>query len=190
MTGKTHAAIGANITWLFVPFLGFMFSPILIVLGTFGGLLPDIDASESKIKHFEIGYGRGKRRIAIQPFYLPAVIIAFFSRHRGFWHSILGTVVITVLSFVVVKYIDANYVDLTYAHWLATPLGYISHIISDSVTPQGTEWFWPYKKNFHLLPKFLQIRTSGIIDHSLFAIGLLGVAFLLVNIMQSGYFGL
>lgn len=187
MTGKTHAAIGANIAWILSPMLGGVLSPEVFVLAVFGALLTDIDAAESKIKRLEVGYGKGKRRIAIQPFYLPAVIIATFFRHRGFWHSLLANILVAFISFQVVLYLNAHYTFLALksAHALAAPLGYLSHILADSLTKHGVPLLWPWKKNFYLLPQGIRAKTGHYLDQLLFVIAIIGVILLVLRFIAS-----
>ncbi len=81
MRWYTHAALGASSAWLLVPLV----QPIcmqsyaenmvvLMALSVFGGLIPDLDAAQSKIKYFTIA--------GIRPFVPVSIVI-----HRAFGHQ-------------------------------------------------------------------------------------------------------
>lgn len=190
MSGKTHAIIGANIGWIFVPWYGFVIAPSVIGLAILGALLTDIDAAESKIKYLSFGYGRGKNRVRIQPFYVPATAAAAMFKHRGFWHSLLANVLVALIVLFGAWYVNEYYFPLTVAHALALPLGYLSHILIDSLTKYGVPFFWPLKKNFHLLPQSLRLKTNSYGDNILFALGLMFFAFFIMKLLEFRSVGL
>lgn len=181
MTGKSHAAIGANTIWIFYLVYGASLSPVIFALAVIGALMPDFDAAESKIKHFKIRVGKKKTGLAFYPFYLPAVIISAFFKHRGFWHSLLATLLVTGISVGTVIYLNTYVMDLTPAHAFALPFGYLSHLLADSLTKFGVPLFWPNKENFHLTPRTLWFKSGGAIDHIIFAVATMGVLFLVLK---------
>lgn len=67
MTWRPHWAIGLNSLWLLAPVLPYVPQEevgLLFVAASLGLVLSDLDASESKIKHLQIG--------GIKPLYLSA----------------------------------------------------------------------------------------------------------------------
>lgn len=168
MTGKTHAVIGANTLWLIQPMLGQTIQPLLIPLAMLAALLPDLDASESTIKHLHIKIAGVK----VEPFYLPAVIFSKLFRHRGWLHSAVAILVVGGLSFALLSRYDILYP-------LVITFGYTSHILSDALTISGVHFFLPMKTELHLLPKPLRIKTGGLLDTLFFIGGVLGIAGLL-----------
>lgn len=186
MTGKTHAIIGANTVWILVLFYGFSISPLLLPLAALGSLLPDLDAADSKAKHLEIGYGRGKHRLGIKPLFLPSLIINAFSRHRGFFHSLLAAFLFTLISIVAVQFIHTRWITLDDTYWQALALGYVSHLVADSCTKSGVPYLWPWKKYIGLLPKPLRIKTSGWAEQFVMII-FLGTLLLLTLQMFDGF---
>ncbi len=80
MTWPTHALIGINSLWLLAPLppdlLGYDWGT-LAACAALGALLPDLDASESKIKHLKIPGTQFK------PFLLPAQVVHRTDQHRG-----------------------------------------------------------------------------------------------------------
>jgi len=92
---------------------------IFFLLVLLGSILPDIDARRSKINQWTGIIG---------------IFIAFFAKHRGLFHSLI---LHASLMFVITIY-WSNY----YA-W-ALFLGYIAHIIGDSITKMGVQIFYPF----------------------------------------------
>ncbi|CRK85711.1 Inner membrane protein YdjM [Candidatus Providencia siddallii] len=102
---------------------------ILAVL--FGSLLPDIDHTSSVIGRLL--------------FFLSFLISKVF-RHRGFTHSFLAWIILTVFCYNLL-YFDVN-IDMDLLQSFL--LGYISHEIADMLTPRGVQFFWPLQKHFCL----------------------------------------
>lgn len=167
MRGTTHAVIGANTVWLPVLFNIQVF-PWFVLIGAFAALLPDLDASESKIKHLSISGYIGKIRIRIKPFAPLSMILSRVFGHRGALHSLVGVVVVTVATSFLIPYTSV-------VMWYLFIFGYASHIIADACTRSGIELFWPIKNRFGFFPKFLRVRTGGIVDSLLLAIGTGGI---------------
>ena len=95
-----------------------------------GGLLPDLDHPQSALG----------RRIPFISLPLSAVF-----GHRGMTHSLLAVVVL-LLALIIVTTIP-SYAMLS---GLAAPLciGYLSHLLGDSLTPSGIPIFWPRKRTY------------------------------------------
>ena len=154
----THATVGANVIWLSL--LADTIDERIIILGAAGAiaaLLPDIDATAAKI-HFLGGGVLGVFRGGFI--------------HRGFFHSLLAGVAVFILSFIFLR----HYQPLLP---LAIALGYISHPFIDGLNYGGVQYFFPYRKKFHILPKFLRTPVEGLTDRLLLVIsvGLLLVWF-------------
>lgn len=165
MTGKTHAAIGANVVWL-LTLTTLSINPLLIAVGALAALLPDLDASESTIKHLKVNVGR----IRIEPFYLPALLFSALFKHRGWLHSATAIIIVAFLSWLGFSRYDI-------AVPLVITLGYASHLVADACTISGIQFFLPIQSELHLLPKPLRIRTGSVIDSVLFAVASLGVVY-------------
>ena len=158
MTGKTHAIIGANAAWLAL--LGDVPPTHLIlflIAGTIAGLLPDIDAQSAKIHH--IGGG----------------VLGIFGgafQHRGFFHSVLATIIVLAVSFWFLKDFD---VLLPFV----ITLGYASHLLIDGCNFKATRYLFPLRREDHLVPKWLASPVGGATDQLLFVFGGLGLLFFL-----------
>ena len=164
MVAKTHVVIGLTtlagtdaLTGLVQPhpFNGIPVGPVLgMVAVMLGALAPDIDAKKSQIR-----YELGPAGLAISS-WLQSVGV----QHRGLTHYGLTTIAIIALSALLGWWLD--YLDVG----LAFGLGYLSHVLADSLTIAGTPLLWPLKKkkNFHLLPRGLRLRTRGPVESFLF----------------------
>ena len=58
-----------------------------------------------------------------------------FMRHRGITHSLLGAFVIGVLGIII---------HATVGIWVT--VGYLTHLLLDSLTPAGIDWLYPFKR--------------------------------------------
>lgn len=123
MNGGTHMLIGlttgaAVAAYFHVP----PFLPVvtLLAVSVLGSVLPDIDHPASFIS----------RRVGLLgwPFRL-------FS-HRGFTHSILATL---ILAFAL------TYIEAPAPLGMALLLGYLSHLLADSMTRAGIRLLWPWR---------------------------------------------
>jgi inner membrane protein len=133
MMGKTHLAIGLLAGLAVYPFVeswGMLFFPLVLV----GALLPDVDHEGSTFN---------------KKFPLTRWIPLFFE-HRGVFHSLFPPMIVVIVA-----------AFMGYA-WMgaAIALGYISHLLSDSLTRLGTRPFHPLW-NFRLNGF---ISTGGILE--------------------------
>lgn len=135
MTGKTHLTAGL------VTALALGVNIPQMALIAVGSMLPDIDHAGSTF---------GKM---IKP-------LSRRLRHRGFTHSLLFLVLMTLIS----PYIG---------------IGILTHIALDLLNPKGVELLYPCKKNLKvpLISKF--IKTNGIIENIIF-VGLIVGAVLMI----------
>ena len=136
MLFKTHLALGILVSIITISYLQpsnqLLFSVILV----FASIFPDIDHPKSKIGNI-------------------AWPISYLFEHRGFFHSLFGLILFSVLVLLVSK----SYIYLT-----AFILGYLSHLVADSLSVLGIMPFHPITK-FRL--KGL-VHTGSILETSLF----------------------
>lgn len=132
---KTHLAINFLLSFLFLTYLQHKILFIAIVL--FATMLPDIDMVNSYI---------GKKAKIITQ------IINFFSKHRGFFHSLTFTLILSAVLLLISPFIALGFFT-----------GYSMHILADSFTIQGIEPFWPLKQKISGV-----IKTNGITEKILF----------------------
>lgn len=95
MTWPTHTLFGISSLWLLIALppevIGYDFGTLSAV-AALGALLPDMDASESKIKHLRL------LGTLFKPFLLLAQIVHHSDQHRGLLHSLCGLAMVVVIS--------------------------------------------------------------------------------------------
>lgn len=160
MRGTSHLALGAAASLTLLAW-----GPIpgaAVAAGMLGGLMPDLDASESTIKHWAIPLGGGAR---VKPFWLPAVVVSALTRHRGPVHSLAGLAVAAGLAAGLAVLLGLPGARLLVA---AFALGYLSHLLGDALTRTGVPLFYPLRRGqIHLLPGPLRLRLGGVVETAL-----------------------
>lgn len=171
MTWPTHALFGISLLWLLSPLppevLGYDIGTLAAV-AALGALLPDLDASESKIRHLKL------LGTQFKPFLLPAQVVHLSEQHRGLLHSLAG---IGMVSFMVAPVI-------WWVGWVpvvALLLGYTSHLLADSATKTGILLLYPDRRRYYLLPRGWCIVTGSTAEEAL----LLPLAFLIITLLLS-----
>lgn len=114
-----------------------------------GALLPDIDHANSYIS----------KRVPIIP-----TLLSFYTKHRGFTHSLLGIIVVLALL------VAANlFFHLQAIVVLGFGIGYILHITADALTVSGIKNFC-CNKTLYLAPKPLRCKTGSMGENIYFFI--------------------
>lgn len=207
MTYKTHAAFGALLAGGAVALAGHGLMPLVVIAGAIGGVLPDIDHDKSKISNVNpavrgvgIVYRLFLRAVALLMRIAARFLRVFGLRiatttggHRGpLTHSLLAVGIFALL--------------LTPVRW-ASPywyagmvIGVLSHVLIDSLNPQGIPAFWPLhvgvrgaggeEREFRmrLLPESLS-PTTGTFGETL-VFGLLLVAGMVAIAMATQHGGI
>jgi len=156
MTGRTHdlaafTALTTYIAYHSVPQMTLATAVTAFGANMIGGLLPDIDDETSDIwDKIRGGSVIGK------------IIHPLLGHHRMISHSILGMTVIGFLINLILGAVSRVFlVDMSVIFW-TTMLGYVSHLIMDSLTPEGVPWFFPIPVRMGFPPvKSLRIKTGG-----------------------------
>ncbi|HLC98571.1 MAG TPA: metal-dependent hydrolase [Candidatus Nanoarchaeia archaeon] len=128
MMFRTHIAVGFLIGLFLLQILNPVNQILFIFLMLLGAALPDIDHPESKI---------GSK----------IKVVGFLFEHRGFFHSLFAVLLLYLL---LLHYIDSASVGV---YIFAITAGYLSHVVTDSITKEGI-------MPFHPISKF---RVSGFI---------------------------
>lgn len=174
MMGRTHLVGGIAALWLVEPFISSGDADALEfwLLGAgVGSLLPDLDASESLIRH--VGFGRGIYRI--EPFQPLAWWLHRSFGHRGLVHSLFGLGVVTALTLPL---------GIWFSPFLVAglSLGFISHLYLDGLTKSGVPlWDRPqwaastayrgeHRRRVHFLPRGWRISTGSQAEEVVFVI--------------------
>lgn len=171
MRWHTHAAASANAVWLFTILpVGIVHPVFLVIAAAFGGLLPDIDASDAKIKH--LGW-KGINPLAPLSFIFNAVF-----GHRGILHSFLALGALMIGGFLLLIW-------LPWQILLAVWLGYLIHLLLDAITPSGVPFFYPLDRRIRVLPRPLSIPTGSIVEELVFAIfAMLLAVYIFMNLFR------
>ena len=182
---KNHIKIGIFFSLFFIN-IGKEFdllSAIIIVFGSgIGSVIPDLDHPKSKLNQLILEINQKYFKIIVFSaigivFYIYGglsgffiggyFILAGFSGHRGFTHSLLGLLWFSlicktlILNFHISEanllkealsikelFSVSNEIGYNFAKGLMA--GYISHIISDFLTPRGIKLLWPQSKNYKI----------------------------------------
>ncbi len=157
MTWPTHMLFGISALWLLAPLPPELLNTdfgVLAAAAALGALLPDLDASQSKIKHLKIPNTQFK------PFMFPALVVSRSSQHRGLLHSFAGLGMIAL--FVLPAAFWVGWAPVT-----ALLLGYFSHLMADAATKSGVRLLYPSPKRFHLLPLGWRFTTGSMAEDAL-----------------------
>ena len=102
-----------------------------MIFALFGSVFPDIDHPASFISR---GYWS-----------VLSTVIRKTTGHRGWTHSLFGAGLFTGILLLILWYFKAS-LFLAFGFFL----GYISHLISDSLNPTGVNWLWPKRKRYSI----------------------------------------
>ncbi|RLI84805.1 MAG: metal-dependent hydrolase [Archaeoglobales archaeon] len=109
-----------------------------IAIAPIRALFPDLDHPKSYISQ---GYWG-----------ILSIAICKTTPHRGWTHSLVGAALFTAILTVLLWYFKAS---ISYA--LIFFIGYVTHLLSDSLNPTGVNWLWPKPKKY----SFYSIRTGS-----------------------------
>lgn len=124
---RTHIIFSFLISFLIISSFDIQNKIVFVVILLIASALPDIDSYKSKV---------GKK---IKPI---SFLINIFLGHRGIFHSLFLPILISMLIAIINQEIAAAFF-----------IGYLSHLVLDSLTPEGVMFFYPFSKK----------RTKGLI---------------------------
>lgn len=116
----THGAFGLLAGLILINILQPSNQILFIIVTTIASLMPDLDETQARIS-------RGARPIS--------AAINFIFGHRNFIHSIWPA---CILYLIIMPF------SITYA--IAALAGYLSHLLTDGMTPVGIKPLWPLQK--------------------------------------------
>lgn len=139
MLFMTHLLLGIVFFLVLKGWIGSSVTVFLLVL--LGSILPDIDVAHSKINQWSGILGKW---------------VAFFSKHRGVYHSLfLAVVLLSGLGYF-----------WRWDYGLAFFIGYLAHLLGDGITIQGVQLFYPFSDWKIKGP----IKTGGVLEMVLFLV--------------------
>lgn len=161
MTGRTHDLAGFTALSFVVavtPARDMTLATGIVSLSAclIGALAPDVDQSTANLwRRLPAGTILGK------------LLAPILGGHRMISHSIIGIILFGFLlkAFLnvagTVVLVDMNIV------WWAFMIGFVSHLITDSITREGVPWLFPIPINFGFPPfRFLRFKTGGFMEKS------------------------
>lgn len=159
MTGRTHdlaafTALNLIVVSRTLPQMSLATAILALSVCFIGGLAPDLDQPTANLW----------RRLPLGPFF-GSLISPIMGRHRFISHSILGFFIFGIISKILLNWMSTFVlVDIDIV-WNAFLIGFISHLIADSLTHDGVPWLFPIPINFGFPPlKALRLKTGGLLE--------------------------
>ncbi|HEY1074634.1 MAG TPA: metal-dependent hydrolase [Patescibacteria group bacterium] len=146
MTDKTHQMIG--LTAATAIFLTTNPTPVTVsiaasvIIGSFiGSLAPDIDQPTASLwRNIPLGGVWGR------------IVAECLGGHRNLSHSILGTFLFALLMNWLVQFIPPGWGLDSHLVFSSFLIGFIAHLVADSVTVMGIPLLWPFGRNMGFPP--------------------------------------
>lgn len=168
MTGRTHdlaafTALTIVLSYSQIPHMSLGTALVAFGANMIGGLAPDLDQPSAKL-YSEIRGGR----------ILAKIIDPLLGSHRLLSHSILGLILFGFLTKVFLNAAKSVVlVDMDIVWW-SFMIGFLSHLIMDTLTKDGVPWLFPIPIRFGIPPlRLFRLTTGGFIEKSLFFPGLI-----------------
>lgn len=155
MTARTHDAFAlASLVTVaaFYPPISINLLTLVgsIVAADIGAAIPDMDGSGNRLWHMlPAGEKTGK------------VLRRVFYRHRTLSHSLIGTFAIyKFLEWLLPRFLNQGFIDSQIILY-SVMIGFVSHLIADSLTEEGLPLLFPLRISFGFPPiKSLRIKTG------------------------------
>ena len=177
----THFFIGLLFTvWIFNLLNIDITLPILALAGI-ASIFPDLDASESKIKHLRIPLSAKRKSFSVTPFKPIGQALHLLLGHRRSMHSLL-MLVLLLIPLGIIYYFYRGSIFL----YLAFLTGYFSHLLADGITKKGILFFFPNKKIVRFLPKPIAVKTGSAFEIIVFLASFLGFIYWFVQYKDLG----
>ena len=182
MTGRTHdlaafTALSFVVATQPLPEITLATAAVAIGANFLGGLAPDLDQTTSEFwDHVRGGT------------FISKLIAPLLGGHRFISHSIIG---IFIFGFIVDIFLQAlSNVLLVNMEvvWWAFMIGFVSHLLTDSLTREGVPWLFPIPIKFGFPPiGILRFKTGGLIEKSFIFPGLVIINFYLLYAYYGSY---
>lgn len=171
MTGRTHdmaafAALTAVVVTQPLPHITLATGIVAVVANLAGGIAPDIDQPTAPLwRNLPVGKYVGK------------TFDKFLGGHRVLSHSILGAVLFGFIVHYILQVLTPSFPNLNMQIiWDAFMIGFISHLVMDTLTTEGVPWLFPIPIKFGIPPiKALRIKTGGLVERFVVFPGLMAI---------------
>lgn len=168
MTGRTHdlaAFTALSYIALTQPIQHLSLGTTIVAFtaNMIGGLTPDIDQPTAKLWH-EIPAGSvfGK------------ILSPLFGGHRFISHSIVGAILFGFLSYWALQLASHTLLVNMTIVWWSFMIGYLSHLVMDTITHEGVPWLFPIPWKIGFPPiRILRVKTGGIVEKAIIFPGLI-----------------
>lgn len=168
MTGRTHdlvAFTGLTFAAVYFPVPTMTLATAVAVFGAnfLGALFPDLDNATADFwEHLRGGELIGK------------IIPPLLGGHRYLTHSLIGLSLVGWLLPIPLDLIGRVILVDMHLVWWGFMLGYVSHLLADSLTREGVMWLFPipWKIGFPPFKKF-RFKSGGTIEKALIFPGLI-----------------
>jgi len=169
MTGRTHdlaAFTALGLVVLSHPLENVTLSTaiVAVVANMIGGIAPDIDQPTAPFwRNLPIGGIAGR------------TIAKLLGGHRFLSHSIIGIFLFGLGAHYLLDLLHPSFPKLNMQIiWWAFMIGFISHLIMDTITREGVPWLLPIPIKFGIPPlKVFRIETGGFMERFVIFTGLL-----------------
>lgn len=122
---------------------------VFVILGgsVIGALLPDLDHTQSKISRSNVGTS------------IVAELVSLLTKHRGILHTPIFLAVLAILAVPICSAVPVQFSGELRQIIVGMMIGYLSHLILDTLNPGGIMWLYPLsKKHYHIA----QIKTGKL----------------------------
>lgn len=168
MTGRTHdLAAFTTLTYIITAqhLVPMSFATALVALGAnmMGGIAPDIDQPTAALwNKLPAGSVIGR------------LLTPLLGGHRLISHSLVGIALFGfVFNWALGMLHSVLLVDMAVV-WRAFMIGFVSHLVMDTLTREGVPWLFPIPIRFGFPPfRFLRIKTGGMLEKAVIFPGLL-----------------
>jgi inner membrane protein len=168
MTGRTHdlaafTALSYIITIQPIPKMSLATALVALSANFIGGLAPDIDQPTADLwNRIPAGSIIGR------------ILCPILGGHRFISHSLLGIAFFgIILHYALQLAHSVLLVDMNIVWW-AFMIGFVSHLLMDTITREGVPWLFPIPIHIGIPPfKFMRIKTGGMIEKSIIFPGLI-----------------
>ncbi len=160
MTGRTHDMAAFTALTVFavtqtIPHVTLATGITAVVVNLIGGITPDIDQPTAPFW----------RNLPIFK-YVGKTFDKLLGGHRFLSHSIIGAVLFGFAFHYLQVVLRPSFPKLNMdVIWWSFMIGYISHLIMDTITTEGVPWLLPIPIKFGIPPlKEFRVKTGGLIE--------------------------
>lgn len=168
MTGRTHdlaafTALGFILVTQPIPHMSLATVLVAFSANMIGGLAPDIDQPTADLWHKLPAGGLYSR-----------LFTPFLGGHRNISHSLIGVVLFGWIAKMLLDLASHSLLVNMNAVWWAFMIGFVSHLVMDTITREGVPWLFPIPIRFGIPPiAFLRVKTGGLVEKFIVYPGLL-----------------